>query len=172
MSTGVEVIAAQDNRVSEPKCPDFVTMTPIIFTRLSTNVDTYADVFFTGSISGKTLTVSAVEYGTIQVGQILFGPNISAGTQIYALGTGTGGVGTYTINQSQTVASQQIASGQENMLQPMRVIMQLDVHGPNSAANAETISTMFRDEYAVRLFQDTGYDVSPISADDPNKCRS
>ncbi len=53
MSTGVEVIAAQDNRVSEPKCPDFVTMTPIIFTRLSTNVDTYADVFFTGSISGE-----------------------------------------------------------------------------------------------------------------------
>ena len=57
----------------------------------------------TGSISGTTLTVSAVAAGTIAVGQSVGGA--SAGTYITALGTGTGGTGTYTVNNSQTVAS-------------------------------------------------------------------
>jgi len=57
----------------------------------------------TGSISGTTLTVSAMAAGTIAVGQSVGGA--SAGTYITALGTGTGGTGTYTVNNSQTVAS-------------------------------------------------------------------
>lgn len=63
---------------------------------------------FTGSISGTTLTVSAVASGTLAVGQYVSGSPtaVSAGTQITALGTGTGGTGTYTINNSQTIASE------------------------------------------------------------------
>jgi hypothetical protein len=60
---------------------------------------------FTGSISGTTLTVTAVTNGTIAINQVLFGVGVTQETVITALGTGTGGVGTYTINQSQTVAS-------------------------------------------------------------------
>ena len=60
---------------------------------------------FTGAISGTTLTVSAVASGTLQVGQVLSGSGITAGTYISALGTGTGGTGTYTVSPSQTVAS-------------------------------------------------------------------
>ena len=60
---------------------------------------------FTGSISGTTLTVTAVTSGTIAINQALFGLGVTNETVITALGTGTGGVGTYTINQSQTVAS-------------------------------------------------------------------
>lgn len=60
---------------------------------------------FTGSISGTTLTVTAITQGTIAINQALFGANVTNETVITALGTGTGGVGTYTINQTQTVAS-------------------------------------------------------------------
>jgi hypothetical protein len=64
---------------------------------------TYAT--FTGSISGTTLTVTAVSAGTIQVGQVIAGTGVTAGTTITALGTGTGSTGTYTVSASQTVAS-------------------------------------------------------------------
>jgi hypothetical protein len=60
---------------------------------------------FTGSTSGTTLTVASVSSGTIAVGQSLFGIGVLAQTVITALGTGTGGAGTYTINRSQTVAN-------------------------------------------------------------------
>ncbi len=60
---------------------------------------------FTGSISGTTLTVTAITNGTIAINQALFGVGVNQETVITALGTGTGGIGTYTINQSQTVVS-------------------------------------------------------------------
>lgn len=63
----------------------------------------------TGSISGNTLTVSAVTNGVVHVGQVISGTGVTAGTTITALGTGTGGTGTYTVSASQTVASTAIA---------------------------------------------------------------
>jgi hypothetical protein len=65
---------------------------------------------FTGSISGTTLTVTAITNGTIAAGQSLFGVGVTAETVITALGTGTGGIGTYTINLSQTLTSRQMNS--------------------------------------------------------------
>jgi hypothetical protein len=59
----------------------------------------------TGSISGTTLTVSAVTSGTLAVGTRITGTGITAGTYITVLGTGTGGTGTYTVSASQTVSS-------------------------------------------------------------------
>ena len=61
---------------------------------------------FIGSVSGTTLTVTLMKSGTIAVGQSLFGLNVSPETVITALGTGTGGVGTYAINISQTETSE------------------------------------------------------------------
>ena len=60
---------------------------------------------FTGSISTTTLTVSSVSTGTISVGQLLTGGTVSANTYITALGTGTGGAGTYIVNNSQTATT-------------------------------------------------------------------
>ena len=60
----------------------------------------------TASMSGTTMTVSAVSSGTLYVGQTIQGSGITTQTIITALGTGTGGTGTYTINNSQTVASE------------------------------------------------------------------
>lgn len=59
----------------------------------------------TGSITGTTLTVSAVGSGTLSVGDALYGQFIQPNTRITAFGTGTGGVGTYTVSRSQTTAS-------------------------------------------------------------------
>ncbi len=57
---------------------------------------------FSGSISNTTLTVSAITSGTLAVGQIVTGPGVAADTVITALGTGSGGTGTYTVSVSQT----------------------------------------------------------------------
>jgi hypothetical protein len=64
----------------------------------------------TGSISTTTLTVSAVTSGTLSIGVVLSGTGVTSGTTITALGTGTGGVGTYTVSASQTVSSTTITA--------------------------------------------------------------
>ena len=58
----------------------------------------------TGSISGTTLTVTAVT-GTVALNQLLVASTVIPGTTITGFGTGTGGTGTYTVSNSQTVAS-------------------------------------------------------------------
>lgn len=61
---------------------------------------------FTGSISGTTLTVSAVNSGTITMGQLVTGTGVAASTYI------TGGSGlSWTVSVSQTVASTTMSGG-------------------------------------------------------------
>jgi hypothetical protein len=69
------------------------------------------DAVVTGSIAAAVLTVTAVTSGTLAVGQFITGTNVLPGTRITALGTGTGGTGTYTVSQAQTVASTTITGG-------------------------------------------------------------
>ena len=61
---------------------------------------------FTASISGTTLTVTAITSGAIAVGDRISDASIEPNTVITALGTGTGGIGTYTVSISQTATSQ------------------------------------------------------------------
>lgn len=70
---------------------------------------------FTGRIdngtpgnAGTVLTVTSVASGTLAIGQTLFDSsgNLVPGTAITALGTGTGGTGTYTVSNSQSVGSE------------------------------------------------------------------
>jgi hypothetical protein len=169
LPAGIEVVRAQDNRVPEPVGPDFVMMTPTLRGRLETNVDTYADVAFTGSIAANILTVTEISVGAIAVGAQLLGNNIAANTVVTALGTGTGGVGTYTVTPSQSVSSQIMAAGTQMLLQPTQVTVQLDVHGPASADNTQIITTLFRDGYATSAFALSGFDVTPLYANDPHQ---
>lgn len=64
----------------------------------------------TGSIAGTTLTVTSVTSGTIFVGAKITS-GAAAGTTVTALGTGTGGVGTYVVSISQTVVSSPLTIG-------------------------------------------------------------
>lgn len=68
------------------------------------------DAQFTGSISGTTLTVSSMAYGSVVVGQTISGTGVTGGTKITAYGTGVGGAGTYTVSASQTVSSTTITA--------------------------------------------------------------
>ena len=64
-----------------------------------------ASAEFTGSISGTTLTVTDVASGSLSQNATVVGSGVSNGTVITEFGTGTGNIGTYTVNISQTVAS-------------------------------------------------------------------
>ena len=57
------------------------------------------------SISDTTLTIGGTVTGCFGVGQLVSGSGVTAGTYITALGTGTGGAGTYTVNNSQTIGA-------------------------------------------------------------------
>lgn len=54
------------------------------------------------------LTVGGTVTGTFAVGQTVTGSGITASTHLTALGTGTGGAGTYIVDISQTISSQAI----------------------------------------------------------------
>ena len=78
--------------------------------RYTWRISNPANAVFTGSISGTTLTVTLLKSGSLAVGQSLFGVGVLNETVITALGSGTGGLGTYTINNTQTVSSEQMNS--------------------------------------------------------------
>ena len=78
--------------------------------RYTWRISTPAAAIFLGSLSGTTLTVTSLSSGTLAVGQQVFGVGIANETVITALGTGTGGTGTYTVNISQTVASEDMST--------------------------------------------------------------
>jgi hypothetical protein len=60
----------------------------------------------TGSVSSTTLTITALNSGApLVVGMYVDGSSVTDGTFISAFGTGTGGVGTYTLNQAINIAN-------------------------------------------------------------------
>lgn len=170
---GVDAISGLINRVPEPSEGSFVVMTPTTFVRLRTNVDSAEDVRFFGSISGTTLTVTDDDFGTIAVGATLFGSGVAAGTKITAFGTGTGGDGTYEVSVSQTLSTRLLSSGAKSVEQGAMMIVQLDFHSanPSDAGDmAQTVSTLFRDEFATDHFAEQDPPVAtPLYADDPRR---
>lgn len=70
----------------------------------------------TGSISGTTLTVTAITSGTLYIGSILAGNGVTPGTEITGFQTGTGGIGLYTISPSQAVTPTTITVTYNNFL--------------------------------------------------------
>jgi len=64
-----------------------------------------------GIIVGTTLTVTAVDTGTLVLGQTVSGPGVLASTVIEAFVSGSGGTGTYTVNNSQTVGASFTGNG-------------------------------------------------------------
>lgn len=86
----------------------------------------------TGAIAGTTLTVSAVGSGQLRIGDQIFGTGVVANTVITALGSGVGGIGTYTVNNSQTVSSTTI-TGAANLIVPNCVVNRFDSTGTGLA---------------------------------------
>ena len=76
--------------------------------RYTWRINTVTSAVFTGVVSGTTLTVTSVNSGTLAVGQHFFAVGALQETVITALGSGSGGTGTYTLGLSQTIASSQM----------------------------------------------------------------
>jgi hypothetical protein len=74
----------------------------------STTFDGVAGPVFSGSISGTTLTVNSVTSGNLVVGETIFGNGVTTATTITGEITGTGGTGTYTVDNSQTVKKESL----------------------------------------------------------------
>lgn len=196
LDSSVDVSRGQQNRKAEPSADNYVVMWPLNRNRLSTNVETLVDVAFVGSIvpagSGPNpvLTVSQMLAGTVQQGLTLTGPGVSSDATIGAqLAGGTpGGAGTYALNTAQpstTVGSTILQAGYEQYMKPTQVDVQVDVHGPLSADNAEIIATLFRSSFGVEAFAAEGaaiginfavgisaigaVDVVPLYVEDPRQ---
>ena len=71
---------------------------------MGVETNSLSTVSFTGSISGTTLTVTAVSSGTLSIGQTIVGVGVPLYTFIVTTGTGTGGTGTYILSTSSTVS--------------------------------------------------------------------
>ena len=162
---GVEVIRAYANRVPQPVTPDFCVLSEVRRERLSTNRTNDADVRFTGGIDGDTLTVTS-------------GPALMAGYSLYGSAVVPGSVitgvldqpGAYTVTPSQIVlAGSRIYAGRHVMVQPMDVVYQCDIHGPNGNLYATAIQTVWRDARGCELLAEAAkpYTMVPLYADDP-----
>lgn len=169
LPAGTPVVLGQANRVAEPHADDFVVFWPLRRPRIATNVDSSADCRVAGSIAGATLTVDSVSFGTLAVGRTLWGTGVASNTRITALGSGSGGVGTYSVSPSQTAPLQTISGGATQVMEAAEIVFQLDVHGSTSGDNAQIIAALLRDPYAVEYFEASGFEVWPLYADDPRQ---
>jgi hypothetical protein len=169
LASGVEVVLAQGNRVPEPACADYLTMTALRRPRMSTNVDDDEDVTFAGSIDAGTLTVTEVKGGDILIGSRVWGAGVADGTVIVAPLTGSGGLGSYAVMPAQEVENASMAAGRRLATESVQMAIQVDVYGPNSGNFAQIISAMFRDGFAVDQFAAISPAISPLYADDPRQ---
>lgn len=173
LPASMSVVRGQQNRVAEPSAADYAVMWPLLRPRLSQNVDSYSDIAFVGSIAGTTLTVSQVLLGTLVPNLVLSALGITANTSILSqLSGAAGGVGTYQLSVSQTLTSRTFQAGSKGLLQTTQVTIQVDIHGPNSADNAQIISTLLRDSYGVALFNQYSpvqKGIEPLYCNDPRQ---
>jgi hypothetical protein len=110
------------------------------------------------------LTVTAGP--ALAAGYTLYGPAVARGSAVTAV---LPTPGSYTVAPAQTVlAGSHIYAGRHLMQQPVDVVYQCDVHGPNSSMNALAIQTTWRDEIGCELLaQASPYGLAPLYAEDP-----
>lgn len=176
LPVGTPVSQGQTNRTSEPTANNFVVFWPLRFTRLNTNIDSSGDVLYTASISTISgvgnLNVTDIDFGIIRIGAPVFGQGVAVGTVIAKQLSGEeGGVGVYQVSPAQVVDAELMASGILSLEQHSRFTIQADVHGSNSADNAQIITTVFRDGAGVDLFAAVRpqADIVPLYTSDPRQ---
>lgn len=103
---------------------------------------------FAGSIATTTLTVTTIIPGNvIYLGMEIAGTGVTAGTRIITFVSGTGGVGTYTVNISQTVASTAMTGNLPSQMTseyPGVYNIQLSAQFINSSGAAVDVDVWFR----------------------------
>jgi hypothetical protein len=111
MSSSDKVSGTNNNAVFQVNWDDFLprnyTTYKVAFSFQSAGGN-YKDTNASGTaaVAGSTMTVSGTGIsGTLAIGQIVTMAGLSANTYITALGTGTGGAGTYTLSSTATIAA-------------------------------------------------------------------
>ena len=114
------------------------------------------------------LTASSVTRGAVPLGALLLDTTavLAPNTVLIGFATGSGGIGTYIVTPSQTLASETIYLGQRADLVATEWTVQIDFHGPSSSDNIRVIDNLFRSEYAVNVIGAFGYAMSPLYADE------
>lgn len=167
----VPIIRGQVNRVPEPTETDFIVMWPLMRHRLAYNSVTFADNIVVGAIASNVLTVSAVTRGTVPIGQVIYGDDVTDGCRVLAQLSGSaGGIGTYSTSTTSDVPSGDLYIGTQANMMATELTIQVDVHGlPGGQAgdNAQRIATLMQSQFGVSAFIDTGYDIAPLYAVDP-----
>lgn len=88
----------------------------------------------TATFATNVMTVATVVSGTVRVGDQIFGAGIPANTVVTALGTGVGGTGTYTLNNTVGTITPAISvTGPANRFVPNAVVDKFDVAGTGLA---------------------------------------
>lgn len=122
----------------------------------------------TGSISGATLTVTAVGSGLIQPGMTLSGSGVTAGTTVVAVLTGSGGVGTYLVSASQTASSTTI-TGTGNGSVFAGILANPKVYASvGTAANGTLAPSLILPDNATGEFMLTGIVVAQLASGNAN----
>jgi hypothetical protein len=99
-----------DKKLYIETAAQFYDITPIRTTLNSPATDNCIETGFTGtgSITGDTLTISAVTSGSLAVGNVIT-TGAAAATKVIQFLTGVGGTGTYQVDTPQTVSSTTIS---------------------------------------------------------------
>jgi hypothetical protein len=121
-----------------------------------TNEYVSSGALFAASISGTTMTVTGSPNGVIQVGMLISGIGVTAGTTITAAGTGAGGTGTYTVSASQTVSSTTIVG-------TIRCIIGTFINGAAGGSGAVPASSSAIGRPGQMAFDATGFYVCTAS---------
>jgi hypothetical protein len=113
---------------------------------------------FTGSISGSTMTITAIGSGVWNVGDTVSGTGVAAGTQITAFGTGTGGTGTYTVTPgAQSVASTTLSLSWPINQQPIIIVGPSRYNAPDSSTSQALTADGVKDTYSVAVASGAGF---------------
>jgi len=94
----------------------------------------------TGSISTNVLTISAVTLSGFTIGQVISGTGVIPNTTITKILTGSGGIGTYELNQSQTVASTAITGLASKLVVVTHALHGVDVNTYVTFTNAAAVT--------------------------------
>ena len=98
-------------------------------------------------LSGTVLTVTSVTSGTITLGMVLTGTSVTNGQHVIAYGTGSGGVGTYTVSDAQLLTSRTFTGTLISKLivdNPGAYNFQFSIQFANTSASDHDIELWFR----------------------------
>jgi hypothetical protein len=123
------------------------------------------NTMFNGTISGTTLTVTEMISGVVTLGDVISGSGVTANTIIVALGTGTGGLGTYTLDTSQTVINTTTIST-NGYLYNQEIGVDDDVYPMNSYISSSDFDIADGEEFTLikRIIPDVEFTGSNIAA--------